>query len=181
MGREKGVSMKKIWLTVLSLLLFTMLLSGCAASTGVVKMSPDTYMIRVEDHAGVLAFHRGGLKTKAIQEANDFAESKNKVAIPLGMTEHPIGILGDWAAVEYQFRVVDKNDPEARRTSLVPGPNFVIDKTERISEDIHTKDTTEKQPDLYTELTKLDDLRKRRLITDAEFETQKKILLDKQR
>ena len=77
-GKEKGVSMKKIWLVMLSLPLFTMLLSGCAASTGVVKMSQNTYMIRVEDHAGVLAFHRGELKTKAIQEANNFAESQKK-------------------------------------------------------------------------------------------------------
>ncbi len=174
--------MKKIWLVMLSLSLLTMLLSGCLATYGgVVKMSPDTYMVRVEDHAGIFAFNRGGLKEKAMQEANNFAESQNKVAIPLAMENHPVGILGDWAAVEYQFRVVDKNDPEARRTSLTPRPNIVIDKTERISEDIHTKDTTEKQPDLYTELTKLDDLRKRGVITNAEFETQKKILLDKQR
>lgn len=170
--------MKKIvWIVCL-----VILLSGCSlASRGVIKMSPDTYMVRVEDHAGIFAFNRGGLKAKAIQDATDFAESKNKVAIPLNMQEHPVGILGDWAAVEYQFRVVDKNDPEAQRTSLVPRPDFVIDKTERVSADIHTKDTTEKQPDLYTELTKLDDLRKRGVITDAEFAAQKKILLDKQR
>lgn len=173
--------MKKIWLTMLLLPLLTMLLSGCLAARGVVKMSPDTYMVRVEDHAGIFAFGRGGLKAKAIQEANDFAASKDKIAIPLVMDEHAVGVLGDWAAVEYQFRVVDKDDPEAQRTSLVPRPDVVIDKTEKISADIHTKDTTEKKPDLYTELTKLDDLRKRGILTDAEFETQKQKLLNQTR
>ncbi len=86
-----------------------------------VKLSPDTYMIRVEDHAGIFAFNRGKLKASAIQQANDFAESEGKIAIPVAMDSHPVGILGDWAAVEYQFRVVSKDDPEAKRTSLTPG------------------------------------------------------------
>jgi len=34
------------------------------------------------------------------------------------------------------------------------------------------------KPDLYTELMKLDDLRDKGILTDEEFETQKKKLLD---
>ena len=37
---------------------------------------------------------------------------------------------------------------------------------------------TAKAPDVYTELLKLDDLRKRGIITEAEFEVQKKKLLE---
>ena len=163
---------------MLLLFLCIMLLSGCLATRDVIKMSPDTYMIRVEDHAGIFAFNRGGLKSKAMQKANDFAEAKNKVAIPLAMEEHPVGILGDWAAVEYQFRVVDKNDPEARRTSLVPRADIVIDKTEKLSGDIRTEDLSKKQPDLYSEIMKLDDLRSKGLLTDEEFDIQKQKLLN---
>lgn len=158
-----------------------LLLTGCA-NPQIVRISPDTYMLSREDHAGIFG-SSAKMKSDVIREANAFAESQGKIAIPLATKEKPIGMMrpADWATVEYQFRVVDKNDPEAQRISLVPRPDFVVDKTERISADIHTKDTTEKQPDLYAELTKLDDLRKKGVITETEFSTQKTILLNKQR
>ena len=55
---------------------------------------------------------------------------------------------------------------------------MVIEKTEKVSADIHTKNDPSKQPDMYTEIMKLDDLRKKGLITDAEFEQQKQKLLN---
>ena len=168
--------MNKTWLGSLILLLFALILSGCFASN-MVQLSPDTYMIRVEDHGGIFAFNRGKLKSSAIQQANDFAASKGKIAIPVAIDSHPVGILGDWAAVEYQFRVVSKDDPEAKRTSLTPRHDIVIEKTSEISADIEIKDQTEKTKDVYTELIKLDDLRKKGIITEAEFETQKRKLL----
>lgn len=88
-----------------------------------------------------------------------------------------MGVLGDWASVEYQFRVLDKNDPEARRTTLAPRADLVIDQTVNIHKDTRVENVGEKSPDLYTEITKLDDLRKKGLLTDAEFETQKQRLL----
>jgi len=154
--------------------------AGCS-SPGVVQLSPDTYMITKEDHGGIFAFNRGRLKTDTIREANTFAESKGKIAIPISTKEHPVGVLGDWASVEYQFKVVDKNDPEAVRTALGPRADVVIEKTEKISADIHTRDDTQKKSDMYTEIMKLDDLRKKGLITDAEFESQKQKLLSASR
>jgi hypothetical protein len=134
-------------------------------------------MIRVEDHGGIFAFKRGQLKSSAIQQANDFAESKGKIAIPIDMKSHPVGILGDWAAVEYQFRVVSENDPEAQRTSLAPEADVIIEKTSKVSVDMKIKDQSEKTKDVYTELLKFDDLRKKGIISEVEFEVQKKKLL----
>ena len=168
--------MNKTWLVALILLLFSFLFSGCFSSN-MVKLSPDTYMIRVEDHGGIFAFNRGKLKSSAIKQANNFAASKGKVAIPVAMESHPVGVLGDWAAVEYQFRVVSQDDPEAQRTSLTPRPDVVIEKDSNISVDIKTKDQTEQTKDVYKELLKLDDLRKKGIITEEEFETQKKKIL----
>ena len=168
--------MNKRWLVALILLLFSFLFSGCFASN-MVQLSPDTYMVRVEDHGGIFAFNRGKLKSSAIQQANDFAASKGKVAIPVAMDSHPVGVLGDWASVEYQFRVVSNDDPEARRTSLTPRPDVIIQNNSNISADIKTKDQSNKTKDVYTELIKLDELKKKGIITDAEFETQKKKLL----
>jgi len=54
----------------------------------------------------------------------------------------------------------------------------VIEKSEKNSADIHTKE--EKAPDFYTELSKLDDLRKKGVITEEEFAAQKKRIFEKQ-
>ena len=152
-----------------------MLWSGCA-NPGIVQLSPDTYIISRTDHGGIFG-NASAMKIGVIKDANDFAESKGKVAIPVSSRESPMW-PGHFASIEYQFRVVDKNDPEAKRTSLVPRADVVIEKTEKISADVHTKD--DKAPDLYTELMKLDDLRKKGVITEEEFQAQKKRLFEQQ-
>ncbi|MEO8505376.1 MAG: SHOCT domain-containing protein [Acidobacteriota bacterium] len=151
----------------------------CAKSADPVQISPDTYMIFREDHGGIFG-SLAKLKMKIIREANDFAAKQGKIAIPLSSHEVPMrGGPAQWASFEYQFRVVSKDDPEARRTSLMPRPDVVVETDSHISADIHTKDDTEKPKDAYDELIKLDDLRKRGALTDAEFEAEKAKLLGK--
>ena len=82
-----------------------------------------------------------------------------------------------WATFEYQFRVVDKDDPEARRTSLAPVANTVIKVEGAPPQAAPPPREVDHVDDLYGKLTKLDDLRKRGLISDAEFETEKHKLL----
>jgi hypothetical protein len=163
--------------TLLSILsVFTVILWAGCANPGIVQLSPDTYIISRTDHGGIFG-NASAMKIGVIKDANEFAESKGKVAIPVSSQESPMW-PGHFASIEYQFRVVDRNDPEAKRTSLVPRANLVIEKTEKISADVHTKD--DKTPDLYTELMKLDDLRKKGVITEEEFQAQKKRLFEQQ-
>ena len=161
-----------------SILIVTLLVlfSGCA-NPGIVKISPDTYMIFKTDKGGIFG-NAAMMKANVIREANAFAESQGKVAIPVSTQSTPMA-PGQFATFEYQFRVVDKNDPEARRTSLVPRADVVIEKTEKVSADIHSDDTSGNDTDFYTEIMKLDDLRKKGLLTDAEFESEKQKLLNR--
>jgi hypothetical protein len=152
-----------------------LLLQGGCSNPGIVKLSPDTYMLSRADRAGIFG-NTAKLKANVIRDANAFAESQGKIAIPLSTNETPV-YPGHFATVEYQFRVLDKNDPEAKRTSLVPRADIVVEKNEKISSDVHTKN--EKETDLYTELTKLDELRKKGILTEEEFAAQKKRLLEK--
>ncbi|QYM78724.1 SHOCT domain-containing protein [Horticoccus luteus] len=164
--------MKPLVLTFLACC--SLILAGCA-NPGVVQISPDTYFISRTDKGGIFG-NASKMKAEVIHEANEFAAKQGKVAIPLSTQETPMAI-GQFASFDYQFRVVDKDDPEAKRTALVPRADIVVEKTEKIAADVKTKE--EKAPDLYTELTKLDDLRKKGIITDAEFEAAKKKLLEK--
>lgn len=161
---------------IAALLFNIAVLTGCA-NPGIVKLSPDTYMLSREAHGGIFA-SASGLKAGVINDAHAFAEGQGKVAIPISSTERPMGNgPAQWASFEYQFRVVDKDDPEVRRTSLLPHANVLIQKTENISVNIPTKNESIKPKDTYAELVKLDDLRKKGIITDAEFEAQKKKIL----
>ena len=160
---------------LLALLTLTSALMGCA-NPGIVKISPDTYMLSRTDKGGVFG-NASAMKADVIREANEFAESQGKITIPISLNESPM-YIGHFASVEYQFRVVDKSDPEARRVNLVPRPNLVIERTEKATLDVKTKDQTNRSKDVYTELIKLDDLRKRGILSDTEFEAQKKKLLN---
>jgi hypothetical protein len=138
--------MNKLYIPLTALTLC--LLLGCQSS-GVIQTSPDTYKVARKSAGGIFT-DTAKLRDEVIQEANAFAASKGKIAVPVAThSEHPL--VGGLPSFEYEFRLADKS-PAAL---VVP----------------------EKQGDLYNELLKLDELRKKGLITDAEFETQKQKLL----
>jgi len=152
--------------------LFVATLAGCT-NPGIVKISPDTYMLAREAHGGIFA-SAAALKAGVIEDANAFAENQGKVALPISAKEKPMGSgPAQWASFEYQFRVVDKNDPAVRRTQLVHNPNIVIQKQDQ------DEPAQAQKSDLYADLLKLEDLRKRGILTDAELEIQKKKLLER--
>ena len=152
-------------------------LAACA-SADIVPMGTDTYMISQTSAAGIFT-NMGTLKSEVIQRANAFAESKGKVAVPVAANEQP-PFPGRLASYEYQFRLVDRNDPRAAGTGLVKRPNMVIENRGQAPSVVVNPQSKEspRSPDMYAELLKLDDLRKRGIITEAEFEAQKKRLLE---
>ena len=145
----------------------------------VIQLSPDTYMITKSDRGGIFGGGLPKLKAALIKQANEFAASQGKIAIPLASSERPMGNgPAQWATFEYQFRVVDKNDHEARRTSLTSAPDTVVRVEGMQPQSVAPAAANDRVDDLYSQLIKLDDLRKRGLISDAEFEAQKRRLLE---
>lgn len=169
----------KTYSALLFLVLVALCQSGCKGF-GVVQLSGNTYMASKTSGGGVFK-SMASLKAEVISKANEFAEKQGKVAVPISTQETPAAPFQN-PSFEYQFMLVDKNDPRATGQFLTPRADVVVEKSEKISADIHadtrTKAETPKQPDLYTELMKLDELRKKGLITDAEFEAQKQKLLN---
>lgn len=152
------------------------ILSGCASNPGVVQTSPGVYLISREDKAGIFG-NPSAMKADVIKEANEFAAKQGKVAI--AVSTNSTGMYpGHFATFDYQFKLVDPNGQEAKATSvLLPTPNV------RTQVDVHNH---ESQPaslraDVYGELVKLDDLHKKGILSDAEFEAQKKKILDQNR
>lgn len=161
-------------MNTLKLIPAALILAACA-NAGVVQVAPDTYLLSKQDNAGIFGnFAR--FKTEVIQEANDFAKTKGKVAIPVTMNESPAG-PGRFATFQYQFRLVGASDPAAQRVTLIRQPDVFIESSSRTAADINVRTSNSQGGDLYSELMKLDDLRKRGILTYAEFEEQKKKLL----
>jgi len=117
------------------------------------------------------------LKTEVITRANEFAASKGKVAIPIASKESP-AYPGHMPNFEYQFRLVERNDPRASGQALLPRPDVVVETHDTIKTDIHTTTKSDQTPDTYSQLIKLDDLHKRGILTDAKFAEQKGKVLD---
>jgi len=137
-------------------------------------MGNDTYMIS-QTSAGGIFKSMSSLKGEVMQRANAFAESKGKVVVPIAGKEAP-AYPGHMPSFEYQFRLVDKNDPRAEGGALVPRPDMVVD-VHNSAPAVPAISPSGNSKDVYTELLKLDDLRKRGIITDDEFQAQKAKLL----
>lgn len=157
-------------------------LTGCAINSGVVPIGKDTYMVSRQAATGFSG--SGNLKAKAFQEASQFCEKQGKKLQVVSTSEaQPPYIFANFPKAEVQFMCLDVNDPRLQRTRLEKSPDVVIkrDDTVKADVDVLTKEESKKSPDLYTELTKLEDLRKKKILTEEEFQTQKKLLLEKQK
>lgn len=154
-------------------------LVGCASNPGIVNISPDTYMITRIDKAGMFG-NPASMKAMVFQDANSFAASQGKVAIPISLNEIP-SAPGRFLSIEYQFRVVASDDPEYSRVSLTPRPDQVTESKNTIDINIDQSGPVAPpdEPDTYEALIRLDDLRDRGILTEDEFQSEKAKLLAK--
>ena len=151
--------------TLLMLASLALTLVACATAD-VIPMGTDSYLISQTSAGGVFK-SMGSLKSDVMKRANAFAESKGKIAIPIASKESP-AYPGHMPNFESQFRLVDKDDPRAAGAALVPRADVVIENNMRSSL-LLSPTSAVKSPDVYTELLKLDDLRKKNIITETEF------------
>ena len=181
------------WPLLTLLLLATstaVMLTGCAtteATPVVTQLSDDTYMVTLREKSSYFSMDKPKFKAQAVNHSLDYAASKGKVAVPITLREKTAGVFEDWVNIEYEFRLVDKDDPRANRNQPDPDdkpvpakPPEPIKQPEPVAPPAAatTPDTRSKQ-DIYNDLLKLDDLRKKGIITQAEFESEKKKLLAK--
>ncbi len=155
-------------------ILFTLL--GCA-SPNPTMISPGVYMISRTSAAGSVMANMAQLKADTIEAANKFAESKGKIAVAVSLRdERPIP---GFPLVEYQFRLADPGTVGDSTVILKKDPNMTIQRNDNITIKPDQSTPREPQKDLYSELLKLEDLKKRGLLTEDEFQAQKRKLLAK--
>lgn len=97
----------------LFLVLMAAFLAACSSVGKIQKQHDGSYVLRKVDHKGIFG-SMGSLKDETNQEVDDFAIREGKKVIPLSEREHPIGVAGDWAWYEIQFRLGDPQADAAR-------------------------------------------------------------------
>ena len=80
---------------------FVLFITGCATTTGIVKISEDTYMLAKQP---LLAHTAGEVKVEIYKEANAFCEKNGKKFIQLSHTGSDYHPYNSYASAEVQFK-----------------------------------------------------------------------------
>jgi hypothetical protein len=164
-------------------LLTILSVSPTFAGPRVVQLSPDTFMAICDSKAGLFA-SMATLKAEAITLATDYASKRGKVAIAISTKEYrAIPFKNSFPSVEHQFRLVDSRDSAAMATALDSGSQRLsesADSSGAATPASQVSDGATQKTDIYAELLKLDELRQKGIVTQDEFEAQKKKILSRQ-
>ncbi len=141
--------------------------SGCASSTKVMPMGPDTYTVTAQSEFGP-----GFAQEEALKKANAYAVEKGKHMIPVNVNKQAdFDSFSDRIhSYELTFRVVSSTDPEYQRTNLVSTPDVTIKHENK-------NDKTHNQSNMYSELTQLKSLLDEGILTEEEYQNKKKEIL----
>lgn len=113
-------------------------------------------------------------RQEAEQDAAKYCADHRKVMKVLAVSSDRPHFGGGFASAKLVFKALDAGDPDLTAS---PKPAPGVSGAQSVAEPTGVLPTY--AGDLYTEILKLDDLRKRGLLTDKEFEQQKKKLLKK--
>ena len=160
-----------VWLALpLSLLAVT-----CRADTNpeIVPLGHDTYALTRWAETG-FARNTEKLKAQALEDAAAYCAKLHKeLKIVSTTAARPAIPLTGFAHAKVVFKALDANDPELHAPASASAPGAA---TPAVAENATSGTTTDV---LYSDLMKLDDLRKRGLLTEEEFQAKRKKLVDK--
>jgi hypothetical protein len=157
-----------------TILLVSVALVGCASNSGVVPMGADTYMVSRQAASGFTGM--GTLKAEAMREAYATCQQTGKaVQVVETIDAKPPYIFGNFPKTEIRFRCVSETGGSVGGSTSITVPTAASD-----AQMTSPTEQATQSSDLYDQLLKLDDLRKRGLLTDEEFNAEKQKLLSKQ-
>lgn len=151
----------------------TYLVVACTTTTGVVPLGEDTFMIGTSGKSPG-GFSGAQAKANALQEAQKFCAAQGK-KVQVVNTQQADMRFGVDATAEVQFMCLSPGDAELGRPKLRKTPDQLIEVVSPAAPPVAAP--PQKRTDLYSDMLKLEDLKKRGLLTDAEFEDQRRKLL----
>ena len=145
--------------------LVTLFIASCS-STGVIPMSQDSYFIGKKDGSLGVGISLSN-KAEVYQEASAFCNKKRLEVFTLRETVTP-SAPGRLGSTELHFKCVQ---PGGTARPLVKDADKVIN--------VNHKQKSSNSKDMYSELKKLKELKDSGIITQKEFDVEKKQILSK--
>jgi Short C-terminal domain len=139
----------------------------------IVSLGHDTYALTRWAENGFTR-NTEKLKAQALEDAAAYCAKLHKALKIVSTTAaRPFVPLTGFAHAKVVFKALDANDPELHAPVTESAPSVAMPVA---VENAAPRTATDA---LYSDLMKLDDLRKRGLLTEEEFQAQKKKLLEK--
>lgn len=162
-------------LKVIVLLTVLVMQSGCSTTSPIMSSAGEVYTVTKTGTTGFTPV--GTLRKQAYKKANEFAASKGMIAEVVSVNETAAG-FAKWPQVDLKFRLVlPGTQGVARDPSLAFSTQMTYDADGRPTAG-DTAVRVEKHVDVYTALTRLADLKARGVLTEEEFQSEKKKLLE---
>lgn len=143
-----------------------------AATLHVESLGNDTYSVVCQANNGFVR-DTESLKAQALDKAAAYCANLHKeLKVVSATTEKPKLMFTGYARAKVVFKALDANDPELH-AAMAPASADAAQGATSAAAPIHSTDA------LTYDLNKLDDLRKRGLISEEDFQTLKKKIIDR--
>ena len=142
------------------------LLAACASTNEIQQVGKDAYIVSGWGKSPG-GYSGSEVKTAAIREASKFCSSKGKQLQVVSANQRDMS-FGVNATAELQFMCLSSTDSDFSRTTIKRESDASVE----VRKEINVNDESQKKS-MYDELLKLDELRKRGIITEAEFQNEK--------
>jgi hypothetical protein len=149
--------------------IIVLMITGCA-STGVIPMSQDSYFIGKKDGSPGIGVSLSN-KAEVYQEATAFCNKKGLEVLTLRETVIPAA-PGRLGSTELHFKCVQ---PGGTAQPLVKDADKVVN----VNSNVNVRSEGSVSKDMYTELKKLKELKDSGIITQEEFDIEKKEILSR--
>ena len=169
--------MKKIFGLVISFFLLT----SCGTNMGIViPMGDGVYTLTGNGRSGYVPL--GNIRKKVFKEADKYAKERNTTFEVISVNEVKTG-FAVWPQIDLSFRLVKESvrvaDPNNINTKTTIKSGSANGKT-TTKQLISKKDNSKKDDEKYDRLLKLGKLKEAGLLTDEEFQKEKKKILNEE-
>lgn len=166
--------MRTVIITI-ALLTSVLFQSACSTTSPVMAAAGGIYTVTKTGTTGFTPV--GSLRKQAYREANDFAARKGMVAEVVSVNETAAG-FAKWPQVDLKFRLVRQGSEGVASEPTVAVSTQAAYDAEGRPTGVDTAVRVEKQVDVYAELERLAALKERGVLTEDEFQAEKKKLLE---
>jgi hypothetical protein len=156
------------------ILLISLVILGCTSKSIVMPM--DNGVFSISKSAPTSFTPLDVIKNDAFEEINERAKKENKIVQIISVNEIPAG-FGRWPQVEIRFKLLTQKEAKInRKNQKEVKTSYVHDARGNIT-DSKVSNSIDNNIDKYKKLEQLGKLREKGILTQAEFENEKRKIL----